>query len=206
MKTSDILKFLQKEIHTTIVATTDENNLPVTCVIDMMLVKEDVLYFLTAKGKNFYKRLVERKYLSLSGLVGEDTMSSTSVSIRGQVKDVGTELLDEIFNKNTYMNDIYPTKESRQALTVFAIFKGDGEYFDLSKKPIERYSFVFGGESKSQVSMYSINNKCIGCGECLGVCPTSCIEVGSPYKIIEKNCLHCGNCLEVCKFEAVNHS
>ena len=42
------------------------------------------------------------------------------------------------------MYEIYPTTESRQALTVFQIYEGSGVMFDLSKKPIERANFVFG--------------------------------------------------------------
>lgn len=35
-------------------------------------------------------------------------------------------------------NEIYPKVESMSALTVFQLYKGSGEWFDLSKKPIER--------------------------------------------------------------------
>ena len=35
------------------------------------------------------------------------------------------------------MHTIYPTEESMKALTVFQIYEGNGEWFDLSKKPID---------------------------------------------------------------------
>lgn len=35
MTTLEILRFLQEEIHTTVVATVDHDGLPVTCTIDM---------------------------------------------------------------------------------------------------------------------------------------------------------------------------
>lgn len=203
MNTKEIFKFLQEEIHSTIFATTDEDNLPVTSVIDIMLAKDDKLYFLTAKGKSFYDRLIANHYVAFSGLVGEDTMSSQSVSCRAHVRDIGPELLEEIFENNTYMNDIYPSAASRKALTVFEIYKGSGEYFDLSKKPIERYGFTFGGESKLKSHGYSISDDCTMCGSCLISCPTNCIEEGNPFKIHEENCLHCGNCFESCEFGAV---
>ena len=57
MKTIEILEILVKQIHTTVVATVDEKNTPVTCAIDMMDFDESGLYFLTAKGKSFYRRL-----------------------------------------------------------------------------------------------------------------------------------------------------
>ncbi len=37
MKAEKYLQYLQKEIHSTVFATIDENGNPVTCVIDMML-------------------------------------------------------------------------------------------------------------------------------------------------------------------------
>lgn len=51
MKTKEILSYLEKEIHSVIIATVDNNGLPVTCAIDIMDSDEKGLYFLTAKGK-----------------------------------------------------------------------------------------------------------------------------------------------------------
>lgn len=42
------------------------------------------------------------------------------------------------------MYEIYPTEQSRKALTVFCIYDANGEWFDLSKKPIERADFSIG--------------------------------------------------------------
>ena len=63
-------------------------------------------------------------------------MSSVAVSIRGKVRDLGHDKIPELFKKNPYMHQIYPTEESMKALTVFQIYEGTGEWFDLSKKPI----------------------------------------------------------------------
>ena len=51
METKEYLKYIVEEIHTTIVATVDDEGLPVTAAIDMMDYDNDSLYFLTAKGK-----------------------------------------------------------------------------------------------------------------------------------------------------------
>ena len=139
----DYLKYLTKEIHSTVMATVDENTLPVTCAIDIMDYDENGLYFLTAKGKNFYARLKTGRYVSLTGMKGTDTLSCIAISVRGKVEEVGNDYLNRLFEKNSYMYEIYPTKESRTALTVFRIYDGCGEWFDLSKKPIERESFSF---------------------------------------------------------------
>ena len=88
MKYTDYFAFLVDEIHSVIAATVDENGLPVTCAIDIMDWDENGLYFLTAKGKNFYHRLKRQKYIALTGVKGEDTMSSTALSIGGKVTEL----------------------------------------------------------------------------------------------------------------------
>ncbi len=89
MTAHDYLNFIVDEIHSAVVATVDSDGLPVTCVIDMMYADENGLYFLTAKGKNFYQRLKDKGYLALSGKKGEDTMSCTAISVRGKVRELG---------------------------------------------------------------------------------------------------------------------
>ena len=204
MKASEkYFNFLVNEIHTAVVATVDDDNLPITAAIDMMDCDGESLYFLTAKGKNFYDRLTKRKFLALTAIKGEDTMSSIAISIRGKVRELGYGKIPELFEKNPYMHDIYPTKESMQALTVFQIYEGTGEWFDLSKKPIERDSFSFGA-ADTKTEGFFISNACIGCGSCMEVCPQNCISDESlPFYIKQENCLHCGNCETVCPVDAV---
>lgn len=203
MKTAEYLSFVVNEIHTTVVATVDDEGLPVTAAIDMMDCDENSLYFLTAKGKGFYDRLIKRGFLALTAMKGNDTMSSVAVSIRGKVRELGYGRIPSLFAKNPYMKEIYPTEDSMKALTVFQIYEGTGEWFDLSKKPIERASFTFGGAAEKPEE-YFITDACIGCGSCAAVCPQSCIVTDSVPHVIEQNhCLHCGNCIEACPVGAV---
>jgi len=203
METREYLSYIVNEIHTTIVATVDKDGLPVTAAIDMMDSDDNSLYFLTAKGKSFYDRLKDKNFLAFTAMKGEDTISRVAVSIRGKVRELGNEKIPKLFEKNKYMYEIYPTTESRQALTVFQIYEGSGEWFDLSKKPIERANFVF-GNTIQEISGYFITDKCIGCNKCVEVCPQNCIITDSvPYVIEQNHCLHCGNCFTVCPVGAV---
>ncbi len=203
MTANDYLRFIVEQIHSTVAATVDKGGLPVTCVIDMMYADEDGLYFLTAKGKDFYRRLKDNGYIALSGIKGESSMSCAALSIRGKVREIGADMLPVLLEKNPYMLEIYPTDESRNALTVFRIYEGVGEWFDLSKKPIERDSFSFGG-AENAANGYFVTDSCIGCGKCLKNCPQRCIDFSAGRAIIEQNhCLHCGNCLAVCPVGAV---
>lgn len=203
MTTTEILTILQRDIHTTVFATLDEQGLPQTCVIDLMLADENGLYFLTAKGKSFYDRLMARKFVAISGMKGEDTLSSVAISVRGWVRHIGRERLEEIFEKNPYMAKIYPTQKSREALTVFHLDQGEGEYFDLSQLPPFRQSFSFGGVETKETAYRICAEKCIGCQGCRSVCPTGCISQTVPRVIDVSHCLHCGNCMNICPVNAV---
>ena len=203
MHVEEFLSYIVREIHTTVVATVDDEGLPVTAAIDMMDADTDSLYFLTAKGKGFYDRLKKRGFLAFTAIKGEDTMSSVAVSVREKVRELGFDRIPDLFAKNPYMNEIYPTTASREALTVFQIYEGNGEWFDLSKKPIERASFTLGG-ARVKIEGYFITDACIGCQSCVAVCPQQCIVTESmPLVINQANCLHCGNCLTVCPAGAV---
>ena len=203
MEAKDFLDYLVHEIHTTVVATVNDEGLPVTAAIDMMDSDENGLFFLTARGKGFYDRLKQRGFLALTAVKGETTMSSVAVSVRGKVRELGYDKIPELFEKNPYMREIYPTEESMRALTVFQIYEGSGEWFDLSKKPIERASFTFGGAERKPEG-YFITDACIGCRSCVSVCPQQYIDTDSiPFVIDQAHCLHCGNCMEVCPVGAV---
>ena len=79
MTATEVLQYLQKEIHSTVAATVDDDGLPATCAIDVMDADENGLYFLTARGKDFYSRLKRRGYIALTGMKGKDTMSRAAV-------------------------------------------------------------------------------------------------------------------------------
>ena len=203
MLAKDYLAYISDVIHRTIVATVDDDGLPLTAAIDMMDSDENGLYFLTAKGKGFYRRLKARGYMALTAIKGEDTMSTAAVSVRGRTRELGAGALPRLLRKNPYMYEIYPTEESRAALTVFQLYEGTGEWFDLSKKPIERASFSFGGANAAPDG-YFITERCAGCGKCLSVCPQACIELKDARAVISAaHCLRCGNCADVCPSGAV---
>ena len=197
------LQYLVEKIHTAIIATVDTTGMPYTCAIDIMDYDAQGLYFLTAKGKGFYQRLMANPHIALTALKGEDTMSSVAISLQGEVRELGGERVAALFEKNPYMYAIYPTEESRVALTVFQIYKGQGEWFDLSKKPIERDVFTL-GQVEKVVTGYEVTAACIGCKACYSKCPQKCIDVSvKPVVIKQANCLHCGNCFEICPVKAI---
>ena len=198
MESSRYLKQLVEDIHSTVIATIGSDGHPQTRVIDIMLWDKKGVYFLTAKGKAFYAQLLEQQYIALSATKGK-----ISISLRGKIKDIGSEKLDEIFEKNPYMQSIYPG-DTRSALEVFCLYEAEGEYFDISDPAHILRDRIVIGKAAPAISGFVIGSACIGCGTCLAVCPQKCIDVGqTPAVINQHHCLHCGRCVESCPVHAI---
>ena len=132
-----------------------------------------------------------------------DYDEGVAVSVQGRAREIGADRLADLFFKNPYMEKIYPDADSRGALTVFQIYEGTGEWFDLSRFPIERASFSFGGIQADEAG-YFVTDRCIGCKFCRSRCPQACIDTAqTPAVIRQEHCLHCGNCLEICPVGAI---
>ncbi len=198
MNHNDYLKILVEDIHSAVVATIGADGHPQTRTIDMMLWDEAGVYFLTARGKAFYTQLMEQKYIALSA-----TKDKKSVSLRGKIRSIGSEKLDEIFEKNPYMQKIYPG-DTRSALEVFRLYEASGEYFDISDPAhVVRDSIVI-GQPQAEESGYFVGDQCIGCKLCYSVCPQKCIDISAkPVVIDQKRCLRCGRCAEICPRQTI---
>lgn len=113
---------------------------------------EGKLWFCTNNQENVYKDMQENPEIEISfsspeyawirlhgKAVFENNMAATkdkiSISLRGKIKNIGSEKLDEIFVKTPYMQAIYPG-DTRAALEVFCLYEAEGEYFDISDPPM----------------------------------------------------------------------
>ena len=74
------------------------------------------------------------------------------------------------------MNDLYFGKK-RRIMEPFLLFRGKGEFFDLSTEPPRGEGYPFGEESVNP-SGYRITNRCIACGIWLKACPVGMITEG----------------------------
>ena len=149
-------------------------------------------------------RLLSRRLMQTDcAFAIEPVADGVAVSVQGKAKEIGPDRLPDLFRKNPYMEKIYPDVRSHSALTVFKIYEGTGEWFDLSKLPIERASFLFGGAQAKETG-YFVTDKCIGCKLCYSKCPQKCIDISrKPVVIRQEHCLHCGNCFEICPARAI---
>lgn len=187
-----------REIKDIAFATVDNDGKPDIRIIDVMFIEAEKLFFVTARGKDFYGQLMTQGEVAVTGL----NERWQSIRLKGKVKKEKQSLLKTVFEKNPSMNAIYPGK-SKLILEVFSLYAGEGELFDLGEEPIQRESFSFGGAEITPKG-FRIEDRCIECGKCYRNCPQQCIEIGSPYYIRQKNCLHCGLCMEVCPVKAID--
>lgn len=53
-------------------------------------------------------------------------------------------------------------------------------------------------------SKMNVNDSCVGCGQCVKLCPKGNIELRGGKAVIGKNCFGCMACIEFCPKEAIN--
>ena len=172
-----------------------ENGSPKARIIDVMFVDENKIYFTTARGKSFYRQLMENPKVAILGM----DKNSRMIRIHGTARRVDHHVIDKIFELNPRMNDLYEGTK-RHILEPFCVFEGRGELFDLSMNRLKRERFSLGGVSEVP-SGYTIGSQCISCDKCREVCPAHCIS--DDYVINSSFCIECGSCHEACPADAI---
>lgn len=185
-----------REIKDIAFATVDDNGMPQIRIIDIMIAEKEIIYFCTARGKDFYHQLLKNNNVAITGM--NQNYQMIRLSGRARKLEEQKKWIDRIFAENKSMNDVYPG-DSRYVLEAFCIDNGEVEFFDLGQTPIVRESFRL-GESKLQKKGFEISDDCIQCGKCERVCPQKCIE---HFHINQTHCLHCGLCMEECPVQAI---
>ena len=159
MTKQDYLKLLVETIHSTTIATIGADGHPQTRVIDMMLYDNQGVYFLTAKGKAFYAQLMEQGYIALSA-----TREKVSISLRGKIKNIGSEKLDDIVRDSFTIGKVaqeapgyYVGESCIGCKLCYSVCPQ--KCIDITKKPV-----------------VIDQHHCLHCGRCAEVCPKQTIE------------------------------
>jgi uncharacterized pyridoxamine 5'-phosphate oxidase family protein/NAD-dependent dihydropyrimidine dehydrogenase PreA subunit len=192
MKQLDFLRKIKSVTFCTV-----ENGCPKARIIDVMFIEDNKIYFTTARGKSFYRQLMNNPNVAVVGM----DQNYKTIRVHGKAQKVNHHIIDKIFELNPMMNDIY-AGEKRDILEPFCIYEGSGEIFNLGEIPLHRERFSFGGKDVFTPG-YKITDKCISCGICKEVCPENCISNDPAFSIDGSGCLECGRCFEHCPVDAI---
>lgn len=181
-----------------VLSTVDSEGNPQSRVIDIMHIDEETVYFLTARGKDVYREIMNHPQISYLNF-----KDNKSVRITGTTKKLENQKkwIDLMFEENSYMNNVYPGN-ARYILEPFKITDGEIEFFDLTQKPILREHFTIGKGEITEKGFY-ISEECINCGLCIKNCPQQAIIKKEHSYIRKEHCLHCGLCFENCPVQAI---
>lgn len=180
-------------------ATVDPDGNPQIRCISAIHYEKERLYFFTARGKAFCDELLSNGRVQILAYTKYKEMIRVSgkvVPSRNQQEEI-----DIIFSEQPYLYNVYPN-DTKKIGIIFELNAFTIEYFNLGVKPIFRETYTV-GNIFLKFKGYRIQDSCIGCGACLGVCPQNCIVKGKPYVIQSEHCLHCGACMEICPKKAV---
>jgi uncharacterized pyridoxamine 5'-phosphate oxidase family protein len=195
---NDPLEFLRKT-RSVAIATVDgvDGDKPAVRIVDVMLHEDEKLYFITARGKPYYRQLKENPEIAIVGM----DENYVTVRVMGKIEFVDRNFVDRIFEANPVLKNVYP-EGKRDTLEAFCLSKGVGEVFDISVAPPKRERFSFGGATVEEPG-YTITDKCVACGVCIDLCPTGAISEGDIYRIDGSICLECGSCYDHCPHDAI---
>ncbi|MGN1272145.1 MAG: pyridoxamine 5'-phosphate oxidase family protein [Lactobacillus sp.] len=140
----EFLSLIVDSFQSVIFGTVDQNGDPHTNVADIEIKDNDKLIFATTYQKAFYNRLKNHPRISITGLKGEETLSSVGFTLDGIAEEVDQKYLDEIFAARPEMKQISANhSERRSILRPFAITPINGSIYDLRQQPIFQKSLNF---------------------------------------------------------------
>lgn len=198
----EYFRLLHEEYRECAFATIGDDGRPAIRIIDLMLHDADGVYFLTARGKDFYRQLVDQEFVALTA-----HKDYRMISLRGKVRQLDHAVIDDMFAANPGMAELYPG-DTRAVLEPFHLYEGQGEYLDINTVPVQHESFSFGGAELLDRG-YRVTDDCTGCGSCVPACPQACIQLDGPdgrARIVQEHCLRCGACAEACPFDAIERA
>lgn len=146
----EFLDFIVTDIHNAVVSTVTEEGLPSAQVVDLLLKRNGKIYITTSERNHpFFDDLNRAEKVDnivlINGYKGNGTMGSCGFSLKAKVKNLDHEYLEEIFEKNPYLNAIYEKNilKAKQILRVFELTPIRAGYLDHRVNPAYWREFLF---------------------------------------------------------------
>ena len=140
MNAEKYLNILQDKIGAAVFATIDENQQPDSRFINVGVANAQGVFFMTSPTSHFYSQLANHPFVSITGMSKVEGDIEV-IRIKGEVRVLGQEKLEEVLKDNPYVKDVYPDEEDRKDVQVFQVFKGTGNYMHLQKHFNEDFNF-----------------------------------------------------------------
>lgn len=142
---NEFLQLIPDCFQSVIFGTVDCHGNPITNVADIELVDQEKLIFSTTYQKDFYHRLKAHPRISITALLGKETMESVGLTLIGIATEVDRRYLDQIFAARPEMKQIAGENfsERREILRPFAITPLAGNIYDLRQSPIFQLKINF---------------------------------------------------------------
>ncbi len=186
---------LLKNIREVALGTINKNK-PSTRIVVIASIRDDHIYFMTARGKPMYRQLNENPCVSIVGKLKEDIM----VRVEGEIKFME----DKSFLLNLIKGHEGMYTGKTDVLEMFYLSSCSGEIFDLTEETPKRLYFTF-GDGELHIPHYEITDECVKCGICADNCVTGAINKEKPYFIDNYLCINCGRCFENCPEKVIKY-
>ncbi len=175
---------------------TIKNGRPESRIISLQRMSDHSVYFMTSRGKPFYRQLTQHPYIAASSLL-DDTHHCIRIS--AQVEEcTDPAVYQEYAQKNPGTMTMY--RNNTDIIVLFKLLKGNGEILHLYRDDmVRRLRFAFGGTEPEPLT-YSITDACTGCGLCYENCAEHSIyrSQDGKYHIRSMDCDDCGICYTKC--------
>ena len=134
------------------------------------------------------------------GLKAFMTISSYSLSFKANDKDIKTKQNTILPDQNTYKN-----VREYAGFIKSEVEKGNSSVFKKALT-LREFSTYFGPEWWTKLFVdnhFIIEQKCVGCGTCVEICPTNSIDPDT-FSVKTDTCVLCFGCINNCEYQAVN--
>ena len=116
-------------------------------------------------------------------------------------------IAEDVESENVIKEKIKIAKEnleniSKEILEKKKVYKVNEGSMPKLKSAINKVFNKFGRTTKP---FYVDKNKCISCGKCAKICPTSCITMVKGYPVWGTKCYQCLKCINYCPKEAIQY-
>ena len=175
---------------------TVSRGVPESRIISLQRMRDGKVYFMTSRGKPFYRQVKANPRISAAALAGDDRHSLRISAEALECTDPA--IYREYADKNPGTMRMY--RYNTALIALFCLERGYIELFHLYRDDkVRRLRVGFGGVTPPPLS-YAITDACTGCGACFANCAEEAVVKlpDGKFAIRSMDCDDCGICYTKC--------